>query len=668
MSWKGLERNKLDYILTDTLPVEISELFSYSSFYTFLLEADQQKMIKGILNKLKIKKQLGDDTMFKDKWSSMPLKYSIIKNEKTTREMSVLHPFSAINLYLFIECYQKEILEYFRKNHCFSLRYHKKNTDLYYKGRTKKAAEYFRKQISRVGKAAIQQTGCYFKITPFESINAFTGSLSWRFANFKHNYYAKMDYKSCFDSIYTHSFSWIIERNINDAKDAKNTHLFLTIDRILQNINGRSSNGILVGPEFSRMMAEVLLERIDNEVRFLLEKDGEHWHKDYEIFRYVDDMFVFAKAPKTIDDILNAYSHICEKYRLRLNELKMEKGDTPFVVKDWLYKVRALSDRIAEIFYRGNKKDFFEKDEKDRSLVLTNIVNVDRLKDEIAQIINAYPDERRSICSYMMSTLLNNISKRNEGYNLFADNHTGKAFLIIDLALYIYAYFPCFDQTRKVISIITYINEELNFKNNQVSKEKLFSLIQRYSFVFDSNVHDICDWFPLFDEYGYHLDVQIEELLIKKIKATDDPIIWAVFMLYAKYDNRLFQKVLDMVKTILQEKIETIVDDEIMCKEFWYILIFHNCPYLDVVTNNKVEQVINKIQAEHNTNYPSDKIRLLLCTFMQRKSLNGKKPLDGFFNWNGSTSFGEQITYRTLQRTLFKKYKKNRYGLYTSVN
>ena len=30
-------------------------------------------------------------------------------------------------------------------------------------------------------------------------------------------------------------------------------------------------------------------------------------------------------------------------------------------------------------------------------------------------------------------------------------------------------------------------------------------------------------------------------------------------------------------------------------------------------------------------------------------------------------SFGEQVTYRTFQRTVFKKYKKNRYGLYTSI-
>lgn len=34
----NIERNKIDYLLTDIMPVEVSELFSYSKFYEFLLE------------------------------------------------------------------------------------------------------------------------------------------------------------------------------------------------------------------------------------------------------------------------------------------------------------------------------------------------------------------------------------------------------------------------------------------------------------------------------------------------------------------------------------------------------------------------------------------------------------------------------------------------------
>ena len=49
MGWNGLERNKLDYILTDLLPVEVSELFSFSQLYAFLLEKDTQKVVDSLI-------------------------------------------------------------------------------------------------------------------------------------------------------------------------------------------------------------------------------------------------------------------------------------------------------------------------------------------------------------------------------------------------------------------------------------------------------------------------------------------------------------------------------------------------------------------------------------------------------------------------------------------
>ena len=73
------------------------------------------------------------------------------------REMSVIQPFSALNLFLFIECYQKEILNYFEAHHDFSIRYHKKSTDLYYKSRSGKVTQYFQNQSFRAGRSIIQQ-------------------------------------------------------------------------------------------------------------------------------------------------------------------------------------------------------------------------------------------------------------------------------------------------------------------------------------------------------------------------------------------------------------------------------------------------------------------------------------------------------------------------------
>ena len=107
----------MDFILTDLLPVELSELFSFTPFYSFLLEKQQQKVISQLVEKIKEKKSIGNDLMFQNSWSTKPLKYNILKGLNSTREMSIVQPLSALNIFLFMECYQKIILDFLEKLH-----------------------------------------------------------------------------------------------------------------------------------------------------------------------------------------------------------------------------------------------------------------------------------------------------------------------------------------------------------------------------------------------------------------------------------------------------------------------------------------------------------------------------------------------------------------------
>ena len=345
MAWSGLERNKLDYILTDLLPVELSERFSFRPFYDFLLQKQQQDELKKIAEQMEKACVRSEDKLFEKDWGTMPLKFNILKGNDSFRRMSLLQPFSALNIYLFMECFQKDILFFFEKNHRFSIRYHRKSNDLYYKTRSNKATRYIQKFARKLGKSVLQQTGGYFKVYPFESINSFTASRNWRMCNYEYTYFAKVDYKSCFDSIYSHVFAWIIERNVVDSKAASNSNLFLTIDRVLMNINGKASNGIVVGPEYSRMIAEILLEQIDKEVFLDLKQEGYEWKKDYRIFRYVDDLYLFTNNPQSREAIVRHYRNESSKYKLNINDLKYFESDTPVMFSNWIEKTRILADK-----------------------------------------------------------------------------------------------------------------------------------------------------------------------------------------------------------------------------------------------------------------------------------------------------------------------------------
>ena len=662
MAWSGLERNKLDYILTDLLPVELSERFSFRPFYDFLLQKQQQNELKNIVGKMKKECAKSERKIFDNGWGTMPLRYNILKGNDSLRRMSLIQPFSALNIFLFMECFQKDILNFFEANHRFSIRYHRKSNDLYYKTRSSKSTRYIQKFSRRLGKSILQQTSSYFKIYPFDSVNSFTSSRNWRMCNYEYKHFARIDYKSCFDSIYSHVFTWIIERNVVDSIKATNSSLFSAIDRMLMNINGKASNGVVVGPEYSRLIAEILLEQIDSEVFLALAQEGYVWKKDYRIFRYVDDLYIFTNVPQTREAIVRHYRNVSGKYLLNLNELKYYECDTPATFSNWIEKTRILADKIDKSFH--TKAEYKALDASQQCLTKhDDYIPVDRMKDEFIVLIKEYPDDKRTIISYLLSTMLNKFAMSREGYRLFRENKTGKAMLFVELALFMYAFCPCFDNTRKLISLLVYMDGEVGFSNRDSSEnDKLQRAINRYAFVFQrANLPDICDCFVLFNDFNIYLDSQTEDMIIKTAETIDDPIIWANILLYSHYYQPFFETIKHKVEQLVLNKIDRISPrDQMLQNEFWYVLIFHNCSLLNANCQSKIKSIIDGIRLEATGSaFPSKRTTVMICDFLDSKN--------GFFNWDNSTRISETLTYRTFQRTLFKKYKGSRYGLYASL-
>lgn len=656
----NIERNKIDYFLTDIMPVEVSELFSYGKFYEYLLE--HQKEINEIIHELMKEKTSGNQYLFNGgNWASAPLKYNILKGVNQQREINLAQPISALNIYFFIECYQKEILSYLENNCYFSLRYHRKNNNLYYKRKSNRMTEYFSKTSQKIDRGILQQTGAYFRIHKFNSVTDFTNSRMWQMCNSKYKYFAKVDYKSCFSSIYTHTYKWIIERNTTDSKAAQNSNLLIIIDRLLQNINGKSSNGVIVGPEFSRMIAEILLQHIDKEILYSLQSENLFVHKDYRIFRYVDDIFIFANTPIIIDKVVDTIESVASKYLLHINELKSYTAETPVVLNNWIEKTRALSDKISDLFYK--KKEMHDNTEI-KALVKNGYISLDRLKNEFTILMTSYPSDRRYIVSYILSTLLNNISNKKDGYNLFEERKTNKAFIFLELAFYVYSFCPCFEHTQRVISMIVYFDDELQFKTDEKNSLKLLNLVRRYSFIFENaNLNDICNWFVFFNEYKISLLQHSERCISNKILNSDNPILMANYLIYSRYNYNYYSQILEQMETIINNRISSMIPFEpLLQKEFWYVIVFHNCPYLSASLKTNIQNKISEIHMSDNS--VCAKANNLIHDYLVGCHKNS------FFYWGYyQFSTSKQLTYRTYQRTLFRQYKKKRpFEIYGSLD
>lgn len=286
------------------------------------------------------------------------------------------------------------------------------------------------------------------------------------------------------------------------------------------------------------------------------------------------------------------------------------------------------------------------------------------MKNEFSLLMNEFPKERRFIVSYILSTLLNNISNKKDGYKLFDEGKTSKAFIFLELAFYVYSFCPCFEHSQKVISMIVYFDDELKFKNDEKNHTKMLNLIRRYSFIYEkANLNDICNWFVFFYEYKISLLKHSEDRLFEDVIAENNPIILANYLIYSQYDKFYNSTILQEAETIIDNNISNMISYEpLLQREFWYVLIFCNCPYISTDLKAKLQSKIDEIYCTESS--PCDKANNLIYEFLKTNKSNL------FFYW-GYYNFdaSKQLTYRTYQRTLFKQYKnKHSIELYGSLD
>lgn len=141
-----------------------------------------------------------------------------------------------------------------------------------------------------------------------------------------------LDVSNCFYSIYTHGVSWAIKGK-EVAKELKgNEGTFESkIDKLMQHSNYNETNGIIVGPEFSRIFAEIILQRIDLNVMSVLKQKKLKLGHDYEIRRYVDDYFIYSYSRANLALIKEVLREELEFYKLHINEAKETVFERPFI-------------------------------------------------------------------------------------------------------------------------------------------------------------------------------------------------------------------------------------------------------------------------------------------------------------------------------------------------
>lgn len=392
------KRIKLRYkkervVFSDVLPYELPITFTNRFFYRFLVKNEVEYIIEPLdhkKNKLKWKDGMSiaarqvlailfgidsEKVMNEKKTvanvgneSSIPFAYRILHKRGKYRELAVIHPADQIKMVSFYEKYKSLILYYCQQSR-FSLRHpHAVACYFYYRDRLHHTLLGKRSDDLELYFNEYENLKTYFSYKRYTQIYRFYEDYRYQRAEKKFAHLQKFDIQACFNSIYSHSIAWATnggkatyKRFFKGGEDGTFGAVW---DSLMQKMNYNETNGIVIGPEFSRLFAEVILQYIDKCVENDLYEKGYKWNVDYECYRYVDDHFFFYNNKEVLETARQSYAYHLNEYKMTISNEKTEDIDRPFITPISRAKL-AIDKLIHDTITINVDDDLLKKDESE---------------------------------------------------------------------------------------------------------------------------------------------------------------------------------------------------------------------------------------------------------------------------------------------------------------
>lgn len=630
-----LSYSKERVLFSDVLPYECPIIFSNRYLYRFLAKylwiGKEQKIDNIAWNVLKQSKRLDqkDANAFaallfgcyekgkrigplQHKLNDLfyPYQFNIAHKMNKNRTLSIIHPYNQWQVVEFYEQYKYSIL-YLCNQSSYSIRKpHKIAQYFYYRDRLHRKLSGHESDKVELFFNEYENLKTYFSYEKYANIYKFYEDYRYQRAEKKFKYLVKFDLQSCFDSIYTHTISWATAGGADKVKVLPGYHgswVGDAFDNLMQSVNARETNGIVIGPEFSRIFAEIILQYIDQKVEQELLEKNLRQKSTYECYRYVDDYFLFYNDEKDKNLFMESLTKRLKEFKLQISPSKTEEFERPFITKVTIAKQR-IGNLLSNIFSiplweeiesnSSTEKDTEDKDsDKDRE-ILEKKFNIylpaNDINTQIKVIVKECGIEYRDIANYLLEkisqrldTFLNRYEIGFKKYErLMSKEETNKddvethaqraqrkltSYLVslIDVTFFVFNSNRQINTTLKLQkimnSIIIYAKRHGDFKVNHavrfqtISKDIIFKKIQdEIALVLAttdshrSTLHESLYLLILAKElgYAYLLAPEVIKSFIEKSELQYN--LFACLILLYYYANH---KCYDSQKTLLKEEI-----------------------------------------------------------------------------------------------------------------
>lgn len=281
-----------------------------------------------------------------------PFHFEIAHKEIDSRRLTVIHPRNQLEVANFYHD-NSELITYFTSLSPYSLRKPASVAkDVFFDDKLHRKRLGERAALREESHKEYQYLASYFTYEKYSNIFRFYESYGYHKAERSYSKLLKLDISKCFDSIYTHSLPSALLGNqaTKDNLSASKATFGGRFDALLQGMNNGETNRIVIGPEFSRIFAELVLQRVDNGLMHRLKTENKLRHQEhYRIFRYVDDFFVFYKNTEDAKVIERHLTSILREFKLNLNSSKALTIEKPIITNLTIAKSRVHSLLAARV-------------------------------------------------------------------------------------------------------------------------------------------------------------------------------------------------------------------------------------------------------------------------------------------------------------------------------
>lgn len=415
-----------------------------------------------------------------------PYGFDITHKEREFRRLSVIHPRNQIAVAHFYHLNSASIL------------YHAGLSDLSIRhpasvAKTVKFSDrLFRERQSRSTDSVEQSSkeyenlGSFFSYRSYSNIFKFFEHYKYHNAEKKFDLLLRLDISKCFDSIYTHSLPWstLGTAAAKDHMDASKKTFGGRFDRLMQEMNQGETNGIVIGPEFSRIFAEIILQYADRSFQKSMGDIYGYRHRvDYQAFRYVDDYFIFCTSQVDLGHVERQLGIALKELKLSVNSSKSTVIQKPIITKLTIAKnrVRVVLRECIEIY-----ENEVEYPNGAGSLVnkYTPRVRSNNLIVGFKSILDETGVEYKDILNYSFAALERNTStifRKNEQtlVPLRDDRKLTQALIgILEFSFFIYAADPRVNISIRLARLVSMMVDQMNESGvGRDSKHQVFKYI-----------------------------------------------------------------------------------------------------------------------------------------------------------------------------------------------